>query len=123
MTSNITTSTCTNYTSWVPVSGGTTSNTIGYVPLTVANETAENKAEEKKMKTKLGTRTMYKDVRTGEIFRYEVSEGKKELFIKTNIIVGAEGCADAVNIETGADRVIRDEEPVEVVKAVVETCE
>ena len=75
------------------------------------------------MKTKLGTRTMYKDVRTGEIFRYEVSEGKKELFIKTNIIVGAEGCADAVNIETGADRVIRDEEPVEVVKAVVETCE
>lgn len=74
-------------------------------------------------RTKLGTRTMYKDVRTGEIFRYEVSEGKKELFIKTNIIIGAEGRPVAVNIESGVDCDIRDEEPVEVVKAVVETCE
>lgn len=74
------------------------------------------------MKTKLGIRTMYKDVRTGEIFRYEVSDEKKELFIKTSII-GAEGRAVAVNIESGVDWDINDEEPVEVVKAVVETCE
>lgn len=75
------------------------------------------------MKTRLGVKTLYKDVRTGEIFKYAVAEGEPELYIKTDITCPCDERWYAVCLESGQRFCIPDTDAVTIVKATIETCE
>ena len=120
-TTNTTTAT-TSYTTTATIPYTTTSWTIN-APTISASITEPKQEEEKKVKTRLGVKTLYKDVRTGEIFKYAVAEGEPELYIKTDITCPCDERLYAVCLESGQRFCIPDTDAVTIVKATIETCE